>query len=92
MTEAMDWPPFCGAESVVYEIRKVDGGIMTYPGVPLWIKEGRPAPAVVASTNVEVRAICTRACHPNTEQHVDVERGVRWIDYLNAPFKPSSSS
>lgn len=40
----------------------------------------------------EVVAVCTRAPHPATEQHVDIERSICWPEpghFVRNPFMPS---
>lgn len=92
MTE--QFPPYCGAEALVTRITFKDGlgPPRVMAGPPLWVQEKRDQPAAVESWTTEVTAICTRQCHPATEQHVDIERGTTWPEpghYVSNPFLPS---
>ena len=90
MTTPDPWPPYCGAERVEITYVRASGDRVHWhplPGID-------PAYALatmarIGRLEVDIQAICTRAPHPLTEQHVDIERGKSWPEpghYVRNPF------
>lgn len=88
------WPPYCGAENIRIMYTAIGGGRVQYRPQVADAPETLKKLASLGKIDVEVEGICTRKCHPVTEQHVDVERGLSWPEpghYVTDPFRPSSA-